>query len=136
MVDTRLTGRIFLTAAALTGAALVPALANAEPAAEANGSTLHLTVSTQNRDEAPRTVVLNCHPSGGSHPHADAACQTLDAVNGDLNLLSEGQAMCTLQYQPVTYTASGTWQGRPVSFEKTYSNECVAEASTGKVFAF
>ncbi|KAA5832814.1 SSI family serine proteinase inhibitor [Saccharopolyspora hirsuta] len=136
MVETRLTGRIFLAAATLAGTALVPALANAEPAADVNWSTLNLTVSTENRGEAPRTAVLSCHPVGGSHPHAKSACQTLSAVDGDLNLLGEGQAMCTLIHQPVTYTARGYWQGRPVAFEKTYSNKCIAEASTGKVFAF
>ncbi|MDA3626512.1 SSI family serine proteinase inhibitor [Saccharopolyspora sp. WRP15-2] len=136
MVDTRLTGRTFLAAATLAGAALVPAMANAEPAAEQAGSTLHLTVSGQNRDELPRNVVLSCHPAGGTHPNAGSACQTLEAVNGDLNQLTAGQAICNLNYQPVTYSARGTWQGRPVTFEKTYSNQCVADASTGKVFAF
>ncbi|MGW1677686.1 SSI family serine proteinase inhibitor [Saccharopolyspora sp. NPDC002376] len=136
MVDTRLTGRIFLTAVALAGTALVPALANAEPAADVNGSMLNLTVSGQNRGETPRSTVLSCHPVGGSHPNAGSACQTLEAVNGDLNQLTAGQAVCNLNYQPVTFSARGTWQGRPVTFEKTYSNQCVAEASTGKVFAF
>ncbi|MER7009863.1 SSI family serine proteinase inhibitor [Saccharopolyspora sp. NPDC000359] len=136
MVATRLTGRIFLAAATLAGTALVPALASAEPDADVNWSRLNLSVSNDNRGELPRTVVLSCHPVGGSHPHAASACQTLSAVDGDLSALSEGQAMCTLIHQPVTYSARGYWQGRPVTFEKTYSNKCVAEASTGKVFAF
>ncbi|MER7077147.1 Subtilisin inhibitor-like [Saccharopolyspora kobensis] len=136
MVETRLTGRIFLAAATLAGTALAPALANAEPAAEANWSTLNLTVSSANRDEVPRNAVLNCHPAGGTHPHAASACQTLNAVGGDLTKLTEAQSTCNFIHKPVTYTARGTWQGRPVTFEKTYSNKCIADASTGKVFAF
>ncbi|MDA3643199.1 protease inhibitor [Saccharopolyspora indica] len=136
MVDTRLTGRIFLAAATLAGTALAPALANAEPAAEANWSTLNLTISTENRDEAPRTAVLSCHPVGGTHPHAAAACQTLNAVSGDLTQLTQAQTTCNFIHKPVTYTARGSWQGRPVVFEETYSNQCIAEATTGKVFAF
>ncbi|MGP4020422.1 SSI family serine proteinase inhibitor [Saccharopolyspora sp. 5N708] len=114
--------------------ALVPALANAETAG--TGSMMNLTARGETRGDAFRAALLTCEPAGGSHPHASAACQTLDAVNGDFNLLSGGHSMCPLVYKPVKLTAKGNWHGRPVTFEKTFSNDCVAEAATGKVFAF
>jgi hypothetical protein len=136
MVETRLTGRIFLAAATLAGTALVPALANAEPATGVNGSALNLSVHAETRGEPPRSALLTCHPSGGSHPNADAACQALGEVNGDFNLLGGGHSICTQNYAPVKVAARGNWQGRPVNFEKTYSNSCIAESETGKVFVF
>ncbi|MCI2416711.1 SSI family serine proteinase inhibitor [Saccharopolyspora sp. K220] len=134
MAATRLIARTFLASAMLASTALAPALANAEPAA--SGSMMNLTVRSEMRGDDFRTALLTCEPAGGSHPHASAACQTLDTVHGDLNLLSEGHSMCPLVYKPVKLAAKGSWQGRPVTFEKTYSNDCVAEAATGKVFAF
>ncbi|GAA0516386.1 hypothetical protein GCM10011581_46290 [Saccharopolyspora subtropica] len=136
MAAQQLFGRAVLVAATLAGTVLTPALASAEPTTASAGSMLHLSVQGTARDDLPRTVVLTCDPAGGSHPYAPAACQTLQAVNGNLDLLNSGHAMCTLNYAPVTLTARGHWHNRPVTFEKTFPNACVAEAATGKVFAF
>jgi subtilisin inhibitor-like len=136
MAAKRLIGRTFLAAATLAGTALVPALADAEPASTAARSMMNLSVRGEQRGDPLRTAVLTCEPAGGSHPHANDACETLKAVNGDIGKLAGAHTVCPMVLKPVTLTARGSWQGQPVSFEKKYSNECVAEAETGKVFSF
>ncbi|WP_433869949.1 SSI family serine proteinase inhibitor [Saccharopolyspora sp. CA-218241] len=135
----RLIGRTLLATAALAGVAAAPAAASPEPV-----SALRLAVhgeavgSTAEPGAALRTALLTCDPAGGTHPKAEAACTDLAGVRGDLTALAESRPakMCPLIYQPVTVTAQGTWRGKPVSFEQTFSNDCVATSSTGEVFAF
>ncbi|MEV0051706.1 SSI family serine proteinase inhibitor [Saccharopolyspora shandongensis] len=135
MAAKRLIGRTLLAAATLAGTALAPALAHAQPASAAHGTVMNLSIRGEGRDDV-RNAFLTCEPAGGSHPYAQDACQALRDVNGDFNLLSTGNSTCPLVYRPVTLTAQGRWQGKPVTFEKTYSNECVAGVATGKVFSF
>lgn len=87
--------------------------------------------------QLPKVALLLCDPAGGTHPDAAAACDDIDAANGDFNALpGVPDTICTFIYAPVTATATGLWHGMPVTFQKTYSNACVLQAETGPVFSF
>ena len=130
--------RTLVAATALLGTALLPTLAHATPAAAPAGSKINLEVRGEGRGDDAHSALLTCFPAGGSHPNASAACDELRAVNGDFGSLGAHQAnkVCPMNLDPVVLTARGTWQGKPVDFTKRFSNRCVAEAQTGKVFAF
>ncbi|WP_306191103.1 MULTISPECIES: protease inhibitor [unclassified Streptomyces] len=123
----------------LTGAALAtPAGASASLYAP---SALVLTVG--HGDSAAtatpeRAVTLTCAPAAsGTHPAAVEACAELRGVSGDFDALTVGgDALCTKEYNPVVITAAGVWQGKRVSYERTFANECVKNASVTSVFAF
>ncbi len=138
MATTRLIGRTMLAAAALAGAALTPALAGAEPAPAPADSLINLSAYEEGRAGTHRTAVLTCDPNGGTHPNADVACAKLAGADGkfqDLGAQNNNKA-CPMDYRPVTYTAEGTWRGKPVEFEQKFANDCVAAAHTGEVFKF
>ncbi|MFE9173007.1 protease inhibitor [Streptomyces kebangsaanensis] len=123
----------------LTGAAL--AGPSPAPAALYAPSALVLTVGhgTAAATATPeRAVTLTCAPApSGSHPAAPDACAELRAAGGDLAALTAGDdVLCTREYNPVVITAQGVWQGKRVSYERTFSNECVKNASATSVFAF
>ncbi|MCO1580795.1 SSI family serine proteinase inhibitor [Crossiella sp. SN42] len=129
--------RLFATAAivaAISGAGLTAGPVNAGPA---QSSRLTLTIA-EGEDPAPiaHRRTLTCQPPGGDHPRAAAACADLTRANGDLARLPGDPAHpgCPRDYRPVTVTARGHWQGRPVRFQRTYPNQCVLTASTGPVF--
>uniref|UniRef100_Q7M0U8 Probable subtilase-type protease inhibitor n=1 Tax=Streptomyces cyaneus TaxID=1904 RepID=Q7M0U8_STRCN len=85
-----------------------------------------------------RAVTLTCAPRpSGTHPVAGSACAELRGVGGDVHALTATDGvMCTKQYDPVVVTVDGVWQGRRVSYERTFSNECVKNAYGSGVFAF
>jgi hypothetical protein len=85
-----------------------------------------------------RAVTLTCAPRpSGTHPVADSACAQLRGVDGDIHALTATDGvMCTKQYDPVVVTVDGVWQGQRVSYERTFSNECVKNAYGSGVFAF
>lgn len=64
------------------------------------------------------TFVLDCHPAGGTHPHAEAACDALDRNTqwgADPFAPVPPDALCTMQYGgPATAHVTGVWAGRPV----------------------
>ncbi|WP_128374586.1 subtilase-type protease inhibitor [Streptomyces cavernae] len=119
----------------------------ATPAASAGlyaPSALVLTVGhgPDAAEAAPeRAVTLSCAPTAsGTHPDPAAACAELRAFHGDFGLLvdrnrGEG-AFCTKEYRPVVVTAAGVWQGKRVTFERTFANDCVKNAAGRSVFAF
>ncbi|MET9624228.1 MULTISPECIES: subtilase-type protease inhibitor [unclassified Streptomyces] len=137
--------------ATVTGLALLgtagAGLAQAAPAAPASlypPSALVLTVG-KGEDAATatveRAVTLNCSPRpSGTHPAPAAACKELAGVGGDLAQLSVmwGDSPCTRQWDPVTVTGDGVWQGRRVSWSATYANTCEMHAGMARnsVFAF
>ncbi len=106
--------------------------ANSDPAAEPAGSMLTLTVQEQN--SARSAAVLTCDPAGGSHPAAEQACAALANANGKLDTLKNDDMRCTMEYAPVTATATGDWRGETVRFQKEYSNSCQLQAETGQIF--
>ncbi|MFC9162278.1 subtilase-type protease inhibitor [Streptomyces fungicidicus] len=85
-----------------------------------------------------RAVTLTCAPgASGTHPAAGAACAEMNSAGGDLDALTVSEGVhCTLQYDTVLVTVDGVWQGRRVSYERTFSNECVMNAHGSSVFAF
>jgi Subtilisin inhibitor-like len=85
-----------------------------------------------------RAVTLVCAPTAsGSHPDAASACAELRLAEGDFDaLVPRADLMCTKQYEPVVVTAEGVWQGKRVSYERTFGNSCVKDLYGSTVFAF
>ncbi|MGW1807245.1 protease inhibitor [Streptomyces sp. NPDC002078] len=132
-----------LTAAAvcgpLTGAAV--AAPDAAPSSLYAPSALVLTTGHGN-DAATatpeRAVTLTCAPTAsGTHPAAAAACAELRGTDGDFDALKPaGDVWCNKLYDPVVVTVQGVWQGKRVSYERTFGNTCVRDSVGGGVFAF
>ncbi|MBA2946943.1 SSI family serine proteinase inhibitor [Streptomyces himalayensis] len=127
------TALIALASAAPATAAPVPT-PGTPPKAQ---SRLFLTVSGD-QDTWIRGVLLRCAPRvvSGHHPHAAEACAALDAAHGDLGALPVERRICTHRYSPVTVSATGLYQGRILTWKKTFANTCAMEAATGYVFRF
>ncbi|WP_217545073.1 subtilase-type protease inhibitor [Streptomyces sp. GbtcB6] len=128
-----------LTAAAvcgpLTGAAV------AAPSSLYAPSALVLTTGhgTEAATATPeRAVTLNCAPgASGTHPAAAEACAELRGAGGDLDALApRSDVWCTKLYDPVVVTVEGVWQGKRVSYEHTFGNQCMRDAYGTSVFAF
>ncbi|MGM1062916.1 SSI family serine proteinase inhibitor [Saccharothrix sp. Mg75] len=112
----------------------IAAMAALAPFVHAPESSFVLNVQ---RGESLRIVNLTCEPSGGLHPRADRACDALSLVDGQVAQLSPGgDAICTLEYNPVRVKATGTWRGEERWFEAEFPNPCVMHAETGPVFDF
>ncbi|MEU6589823.1 protease inhibitor [Streptomyces sp. NPDC046881] len=132
-----------LTAAAVCGPLIGAAVAapGAAPSSLYAPSALVLTTGHGN-DAATatpeRAVTLNCAPTAsGTHPAAAQACAELRAVGGELDALKPaGDVMCTKVYDPVVVTVQGVWQGKRVSYERTFGNACMRDAAGGSLFAF
>ncbi|MFF7813341.1 SSI family serine proteinase inhibitor [Streptomyces sp. NPDC007945] len=82
-------------------------------------------------------ATLTCSPSAsGTHPNATSACAELRRVKGDLDALQPAPGvMCPMHFDPVVVTVNGVWEGRNVSYERTFGNTCVKN-TYGSVFAF
>ncbi|CCB73069.1 MULTISPECIES: SSI family serine proteinase inhibitor [Streptomycetaceae] len=127
--------------ASAAAAALLALAATAGPATAAPAGPpprhSHLFLSVSGSDDTwVRGVSLYCDPPSGFHPHAQLACKALEGAHGKLDALAPDRHMCPMVYAPVIATATGTWHGRPVSWERTFSNSCVLDARTGSVFRF
>lgn len=95
-----------------------------------------LALTVTGRDGEMKVGTLRCGPDGGSHPSASRACDQLGRVGGDISQLNEQpQTLCTLEYDPVTATAHGTWEGEVVNFHETFPNRCAMYSYTGSVFS-
>ena len=134
-----------LTATAVCGPLAGAAHAAPEPAAPSTLYAPSALVLTVGRGEsatattADRAVTLACAPAAsGTHPAAARACAELRASGGDFDTLAgRGKGMCTREYRPVVVTVDGVWQGRRISYERTFANECVKNNSQGRaVFTF
>ncbi|MBC2868464.1 protease inhibitor [Streptomyces mexicanus] len=139
----RWTATLGLTATAVCGPLTGSALAapSVAPASLYAPSALVLTVGHGDRAATTtpeRAVTLTCAPAAsGTHPAAAEACARLRAADGDFAALSApDDVLCTKEYRPVVVTAEGVWQGKRVSYERTFANECVKNASATSVFAF
>jgi hypothetical protein len=95
------------------------------------GDQLLVTVRDSGVPGADGVYRLSCHPGGGTHPHADAACAALDrnSVWGrDAFAPVPDGSVCTLQYGgPATAHVTGRWAGRPVDATFERSNGCEIE---------
>ncbi|MGW1140581.1 subtilase-type protease inhibitor [Streptomyces zhihengii] len=86
-----------------------------------------------------RAVTLGCAPSAsGTHPAPRAACAELRAEQGrfDAGTTTAPGVSCTRQWDPVTVTADGVFDGKRVSYTHVFGNTCLQGASTGVVFDF
>ncbi|KRD22849.1 MULTISPECIES: SSI family serine proteinase inhibitor [unclassified Streptomyces] len=126
----------------LPAAAALLLAAGAAPAALAAshdalpGNWLQLTVTRGDaRSSDTRGTLLLCDPPQG-HARAAEACDALARSGGDVEAVQRDTGrVCPLVYAPVTVRAQGRWNGRPVDYSHTYSNDCEREALTGPVFA-
>jgi hypothetical protein len=103
------------------------------------GNRVHLTLAYGEAAMPPeRTTSLACAPPRGDHPNAVAVCRDLTAAEGNFTALPGQPAgqMCTMIYSPVTVTATGRWNDRPVWFRHTYGSDCELRQQTGQVFDF
>ncbi|MBB6349262.1 SSI family serine proteinase inhibitor [Nonomuraea muscovyensis] len=123
-----------MTATALCGAFLVLAAAPAVADDDVRSSALTITITTAG--QAPRTYQLTCDPDGGDHPAAAVACARLRAAGGKLGGLRGPATSCGWVYQPYKVGVTGTWQGRNVTYNGTFTNACRAKAAGAGVFAF
>ncbi|MBT2481780.1 subtilase-type protease inhibitor [Streptomyces sp. ISL-94] len=86
-----------------------------------------------------RAVTLVCAPTpGGTHPNPAAACAELRASAAELDELAApgAGAACTREWNPVTVTADGVWQGRRLSYSYTFANPCGLRHTAGTLFNF
>ncbi|MEV6926883.1 SSI family serine proteinase inhibitor [Dactylosporangium sp. NPDC051485] len=127
--------------AAVTGPAVAQAGAvyrggGAAQAGARPGTSLVLTVAKgEPARPVQRRAVLTCQPAGGSHRQARDACAQLSKVGGRFERLQLDGGACTMQYDPVTVTASGSWKGRKVAYRHTFGNACTLATTTGAVFS-
>ncbi|MDQ1037384.1 hypothetical protein QFZ75_003800 [Streptomyces sp. V3I8] len=89
----------------------------------------HLTVTVSEAGGGrDGTFELDCHPAGGSHPDARAACEKLDRkTSWGKSPFAPGREgeLCTMQYGgPATAHVTGTWAGRPVDATYKRGNGC------------
>ncbi|GGZ72185.1 subtilase-type protease inhibitor [Streptomyces subrutilus] len=86
-----------------------------------------------------RAVTLVCAPTpGGTHPARTAACRELRGSGGELDALTApaADAACTREWNPMTVTADGVWQGRRLSYTYTFGNPCILRSTEGALFDF
>ncbi|MFD3923907.1 subtilase-type protease inhibitor [Streptomyces sp. NPDC058595] len=86
-----------------------------------------------------RAVTLSCAPApSGSHPDAVTACAELkkNSAKFDAITTSATNRVCTKEWEPVTVTADGAWEGRRVNYAHTFSNSCALDGGRGTVFTF
>ncbi|EDY46810.1 SSI family serine proteinase inhibitor [Streptomyces sp. SPB074] len=107
------------------GAGTAPATAVSVP--EPPGGDRLLVKVTEEGGSVTR-YELRCHPTGGDHPEAAAACARLDEVTvwgRDTFAPVAPDAICTMQYGGArTAHVSGEWAGRPVDATFSRTNGC------------
>lgn len=122
--------------AVLAGTAQASGPGTPDQARAATPADLRLTLTHPQGDASgARTTTLKCGPAGGTHPAARAACAELGARHGAIEQDPAG-GVCTMIYAPVVAEATGTYDGRPVSFKKKYGNDCEMHQHTGALFEF
>jgi hypothetical protein len=134
------TTRLVATATMLvaTVAAVEVAAATPGQAAVRAGRPTMLTLTVakgETAKPAQRLASLTCQPAGGSHRQARDACTELAKVGGNFDRLQLAGGVCTMQWDPVTVTASGRWKGRKVTYTHTFGNACTLSTTTGAVFS-
>ncbi|WP_042432328.1 SSI family serine proteinase inhibitor [Streptacidiphilus anmyonensis] len=132
--------RLAITALITLTGLITPAapLAFAEPAPGVAGPSVLVLTVTPAAGSTPgvgRSAVLDCGAEpGGTHPAPVAACATLRADGLDFTAKPALQVMCPDIVSPVTVTATGVWNGDPVDYQRTYTNQCLMQRATGVLF--
>ncbi|MFJ3923235.1 SSI family serine proteinase inhibitor [Streptomyces sp. NPDC090022] len=88
---------------------------------------------------ALRAVTLVCAPRpSGTHPAPAAACAELraaDAMFDTITMPATG-VRCSKEWDPMTVTADGVWNGRRVAYTHTFGNPCAMRHGSGALFRF
>ncbi len=83
-----------------------------------------LVVTVDDGGGSTATTTLRCHPSGGTHPAARAACLRLDRLGGPLGPVPPAR-LCTMIFAgPQVARVTGRWRGRRVDRTYRRSNGC------------
>ncbi|MGW7097966.1 SSI family serine proteinase inhibitor [Streptomyces sp. NPDC054838] len=126
-----------LTALAGSGAA---------DAAPTGAETLYapsaLVVSVASGEDPAQATVMRagtlvCAPRPtGTHPDPAAACAELRATGGAPDALTAPRAnvRCTREWNPLTVTVDGVWQGRRMNYAHVFANPCELRSSEGVLF--
>ncbi|KAI8053110.1 subtilisin inhibitor [Gilbertella persicaria] len=77
---------------------------------------------------------LECNPTGGDHPIPEAACTFLDSIEGNFDQAKSSGGVCTFEYDPVTVTLFGLYEGKAVYFDNAYPNDCEARNVLGDLY--
>lgn len=119
-------------------AAASPSPSASPDADQAGQAPTRLTLRTAVGSAAPRTVSLQCDPSGGTHPKAAQACADLAKAHHDFVVATDDKnpRACFMIYSPVVISAEGQWRGEAVKFTARYPNTCVLRAKTASIFDF
>lgn len=127
-----------LLAAATLLSTLLAGPAQATTHTNAHHSWSRLTLTVRSPHGIAHLARLECQPSGGTHPHADRACNDVAAAGGDFDNLPGAQTLmaCTMEFRPVLVSAHGHWFGQPVHWRHQYPNPCVLVSEAGTVFDF
>jgi hypothetical protein len=92
---------------------------------------LTITVSNSDNRSIDGRYTLDCHPAGGTHQDAGAACDRLDEMaqwGQDPFAPIAPRANCTMMYGgPTTARITGTWAGRRVNARFDRRNGCEIE---------
>ncbi|MEV6491508.1 SSI family serine proteinase inhibitor [Actinoplanes sp. NPDC051633] len=104
------------------------------PSAVARAQT-DLTLSYMADAGYAAAVRLTC-TTGDAHPNAAKVCAALRKVDGNPGRITPAQTMCTMEYSPVTATASGIWRGKKVAWSAKFGNPCLMRQATGVLFVF
>ncbi|MDQ0845954.1 subtilase-type protease inhibitor [Streptomyces sp. V1I6] len=132
------------TTLALVAAPAVGSANTAQPGPERlyPPSALVLTVTTGDDATAGtvlRAVTLSCTPTAtGTHPATKAACAELRAAEGSFDAITtqDPSVACTKQWDPVTVTVEGVWNGTRVDYAHTFGNSCIRSSVNGVLFDF
>ncbi|MFF7183126.1 SSI family serine proteinase inhibitor [Streptomyces sp. NPDC008121] len=129
-----------LSLAALTLlAASTAGLAHAAPGPGTAELVLSVSAADAGRTEA---VLLSCPAGpGAGHVERARACADLAEAGGDFDALHAlprpaGTPACVAGNDPVVATATGTYQGRPVDWTRSYAHTCALQADTASLFLF
>jgi hypothetical protein len=113
-------------------------VARAVAAGSTGARTIRLVLTVAKGESSPpaqRRASLTGQPAGGSHRQARTACGQRAKVGGRVDKLQVDGGACTMQWDPVTVTANGTWKGRKVAYRHTFGNACTLGAAAGAVFS-
>jgi hypothetical protein len=106
---------------AVAGAAAVAACGSVAAPGSGGGSapappkvSLHITVQN-GPGTTPKHWTLRCDPTGGSHPHAAAACSALMAIKAPFALPSKHRMCPMIMASAKRVTFTGTWFGTKVN---------------------
>ena len=102
--------------------------------------TLHLSWSAPEVSLQVFTATLTCSPNASTQDYhdADRACSDIAASGGNLKALPGRPGMNCTTYRgwKIRTTATGTWNGRPVSYDVLHKNICEARKATDQVFVW